>query len=80
MHWKSTCTIETKHVSMMGLIVTLAFTKWCAIPKGDVRPKRYAEILHHILSEATLPVGDSQAETDSTSIARQGHPGRQRSL
>ena len=41
MHWKSTCTIETKHVSMMGLIVTLAFTKWCVIPKGDVRPKRY---------------------------------------
>lgn len=81
MHWKSTCLIETKHVSMMGLIVThvIAFTKWCAIPKGDVRPKRYGRNPSpHSLRP--LPVGDSQAETDSTSTGRQGHPGRQRSF
>ena len=82
MHWKSRCIIETKHVSMTGLVVTHVspLTNGVPFPRVMCAPTIMAEILHHILSEATLPVGGFQAETESTSTGRQGHPGRQRSL
>lgn len=46
---------------MMGLIVThvIAFANGVPFPRVMCAPSVMARILHHILSEATLPVGDS---------------------
>lgn len=43
-------------------------------------PTVMAKIQHHILSEAILTVGCSQAVTKQTSTGKQGHSGRQESL
>lgn len=72
MYWKNTHVIKTKHVAMIGLAVTDLSPLINGMPYPSVMcaPTIMAGILHHRISGATLPVGGSQAVTESTRTGR----------
>lgn len=78
MYWKAVCIIKTKYISMIGLAVTHLLPLINRMPYARVvcAPTLMAEIHHHVLFEATLPMGYSQAVTEQARIGRPGHFGR----